>query len=188
MQRYHGTHRWRSKNFISHGKHSLVHETAAVHKVYISLSLSLRFRWKTPEVAEVRFELHQKSYWLFIRRQDDLTFQIAMAYPRGGDAIVLRAMSVRDCQLWMQVIDEASRRCREAEKACHKSSWGRYRGSGCRPLINIPLASDTLKLQHGPIIIHYRFTSSSGRMFQCSRTKFSISWPEPIPGQYPCLC
>lgn len=47
---------------------------------------------------------------------DDLAFQVAMAYPRGGDAIALRATSVRDCQLWMQMIDDASQKCREAEK------------------------------------------------------------------------
>lgn len=29
---------------------------------------------------------------------------------------MLRATSVRDCQLWMQMISNASRRCREAEK------------------------------------------------------------------------
>lgn len=45
-----------------------------------------------------------------------MTFQISLAYPRGGDAVALRATSVRECQLWMQTIDEASLRCREAEK------------------------------------------------------------------------
>jgi actin cytoskeleton-regulatory complex protein PAN1 len=50
------------------------------------------------------------------RPSDDMTFQIALAYPRGGDAVSLRATSIRDCQLWMQMIDDASRRCREAEK------------------------------------------------------------------------
>jgi len=48
--------------------------------------------------------------------RDDLTFQVAIAYPRGGDAVALRATSARDCQLWMQAIDNASRLCREAER------------------------------------------------------------------------
>ncbi|KAI0933423.1 hypothetical protein AcV5_005570 [Taiwanofungus camphoratus] len=48
--------------------------------------------------------------------RDDLTFQVAITYPRGGDAIALRATSARDCQLWMQAIDNASRVCREAER------------------------------------------------------------------------
>ncbi|OCH86200.1 hypothetical protein OBBRIDRAFT_797422 [Obba rivulosa] len=48
--------------------------------------------------------------------RDDLCFQITIAYPRGGDAIALRATSARDCQLWMQAIDHASHKCRDAEK------------------------------------------------------------------------
>ncbi|EMD34285.1 hypothetical protein CERSUDRAFT_117167 [Gelatoporia subvermispora B] len=48
--------------------------------------------------------------------RDDLCFQIAIAYPRGGDTIALRATSARDCHLWMQAIDHASRKCRDAEK------------------------------------------------------------------------
>ncbi|KZT11160.1 uncharacterized protein LAESUDRAFT_754850 [Laetiporus sulphureus 93-53] len=48
--------------------------------------------------------------------RDDLTFKVSIAYPRGGDAIALRSTSARDCQLWMQAIDNASRLCREAEK------------------------------------------------------------------------
>jgi len=53
--------------------------------------------------------------------RDDMTFQIALAYPRGGDVISLRAISVRECHLWMQMIDDASRRCREAEKRAARS-------------------------------------------------------------------
>ncbi|KAJ7221504.1 hypothetical protein GGX14DRAFT_492415 [Mycena pura] len=48
--------------------------------------------------------------------RDDTMLQISLPYPRGGDAIVLRASSVRDCQLWMNEIEAASRKCREAEK------------------------------------------------------------------------
>jgi hypothetical protein len=47
---------------------------------------------------------------------DDVAFQITLSYPRGGDTVSLRATSVRDCQLWMQMIDHATKRCREAEK------------------------------------------------------------------------
>jgi actin cytoskeleton-regulatory complex protein PAN1 len=46
----------------------------------------------------------------------DDTFQITLFYPRGGDAVSLRATSVRDCQLWVQMVDNAAKRCREAEK------------------------------------------------------------------------
>ncbi|KAF7298359.1 Actin cytoskeleton-regulatory complex protein [Mycena kentingensis (nom. inval.)] len=48
--------------------------------------------------------------------RDDTIFQVSLAYPRGGDAIVLRASSVRDCQLWMDAIEAAGRRCKEAEQ------------------------------------------------------------------------
>ncbi|KAL6308638.1 hypothetical protein BKA93DRAFT_822360 [Sparassis latifolia] len=47
--------------------------------------------------------------------RDDLAFQVTIAYPRGGDNIALKATSARDCQLWMQAVDNASRKCREAE-------------------------------------------------------------------------
>ncbi|KAJ7621612.1 hypothetical protein DFH06DRAFT_1233083 [Mycena polygramma] len=48
--------------------------------------------------------------------RDDTAFQISLAYPRGGEAIALRASSVRDCQLWMDGIEAASKKCLEAEK------------------------------------------------------------------------
>ena len=47
---------------------------------------------------------------------DDLAFQIALAYPRGGDKINLKTTSARDCQLWMQALERASKKCREAER------------------------------------------------------------------------
>ncbi|KAK0492066.1 hypothetical protein EDD18DRAFT_1080080 [Armillaria luteobubalina] len=47
---------------------------------------------------------------------DDLCFQVTLPYPRGGEAVGLRASSVRECQLWMQAIESASRKCIEAEK------------------------------------------------------------------------
>jgi hypothetical protein len=68
-------------------------------------------------VAEVRLSHLTVEYqFTLVGATDDMTFQIALAYPRGGDTVSLRAMSVRDCQLWMQMIDDASKRCREAEK------------------------------------------------------------------------
>ncbi|KAF9806131.1 hypothetical protein IEO21_08793 [Rhodonia placenta] len=48
--------------------------------------------------------------------RDDLAFQLVTAYPRGGDTIALRANSARDCQLWMQAIENASKMCRETER------------------------------------------------------------------------
>lgn len=53
---------------------------------------------------------------MMIGLQDDLVFQVAVGYPRGGDAVALRCNSVRDCQLWMQTIEKAVQRCREAER------------------------------------------------------------------------
>ncbi|KAJ8699192.1 hypothetical protein PTI98_002336 [Pleurotus ostreatus] len=48
--------------------------------------------------------------------KDDVVFQLALAYPRGGETIGLKASSLRDCLDWVQVIEKASRRCREAER------------------------------------------------------------------------
>jgi len=44
------------------------------------------------------------------------TFVVSQAYPRGGDSIALRALSPRDCQQWIQEIDNASKRARRAEE------------------------------------------------------------------------
>jgi actin cytoskeleton-regulatory complex protein PAN1 len=56
---------------------------------------------------------------------DDMAFEISLAYPRGGDKVVLRATSVRDCQVWVRAIASASRKCREAHKrASRKVSSG----------------------------------------------------------------
>ncbi|KAJ3781815.1 hypothetical protein GGU10DRAFT_365500 [Lentinula aff. detonsa] len=48
--------------------------------------------------------------------RDDLGFQVALPYPRGGETIGLRATSARDCQVWIQAIEDASRKCKDAEK------------------------------------------------------------------------
>ena len=78
--------------------------------------------------------------------QDDCTFKITQAYPRGGDSISLKALSARDCQRqfctflvpqvgssplifhleWIQEIDTSGRRCRHAEeRAARKSAHRR---------------------------------------------------------------
>ncbi|KAI0294656.1 hypothetical protein B0F90DRAFT_1755296 [Multifurca ochricompacta] len=49
--------------------------------------------------------------------RDDLSFQLSVAYPRGGDKITLRASTARERHLWMADIEMASRKCKDAEKA-----------------------------------------------------------------------
>jgi len=49
--------------------------------------------------------------------RDELSFQLSVAYPRGGDKIILRASSARERHLWMTDIETASRTCKDAEKA-----------------------------------------------------------------------
>ncbi|KAJ8093458.1 hypothetical protein PM082_020315 [Marasmius tenuissimus] len=53
--------------------------------------------------------------------RDDLGFQITLPYPRGGESINLRASSVRDCQLWMEAVEKAVRKCKEAEQRARRS-------------------------------------------------------------------
>lgn len=57
--------------------------------------------------------------------RDDLVFQIALAYPRGGDKINFKATSARDCQLWMQALEKASHECRQAEMRAAKRRQSR---------------------------------------------------------------
>ena len=57
---------------------------------------------------------------LILPSPDDLAFQLALAYPRGGDKINLRATSARDCQVWMEAIEKAGRDARQAEKRAAK--------------------------------------------------------------------
>ncbi|KAH7911883.1 hypothetical protein BJ138DRAFT_1062162 [Hygrophoropsis aurantiaca] len=49
-------------------------------------------------------------------RRDDLSFRLVLSYPRGGDTIGLRATSVRECQLWVEAIAKAAKKCKEGEK------------------------------------------------------------------------
>jgi len=46
-----------------------------------------------------------------------VSFQLSIAYPRGGDKITLRASSPRERHHWMTDIEMTSWKCREAEKA-----------------------------------------------------------------------
>ncbi|VDB85180.1 unnamed protein product [Peniophora sp. CBMAI 1063] len=48
--------------------------------------------------------------------RDETSFRVSKAYPRGGDAIVLRASSARECQAWLAEIEAAAQRCRDAER------------------------------------------------------------------------
>ncbi len=47
---------------------------------------------------------------------DELSFQLSVAYRRGGDTITLRAGSARERYTWVTDIERASRKCKEAEK------------------------------------------------------------------------
>ncbi|THV00744.1 hypothetical protein K435DRAFT_750939 [Dendrothele bispora CBS 962.96] len=57
--------------------------------------------------------------------RDDLGFQISLPYPRGGEVIGLRATSVRDCQLWIDAIESAIRKCKEAENRAARQALKR---------------------------------------------------------------
>ncbi|PPQ91776.1 hypothetical protein CVT25_000421 [Psilocybe cyanescens] len=46
----------------------------------------------------------------------DTAFTITQAYPRGGDAVALRALSARDCQQWVHEIVYGGKRARHAEE------------------------------------------------------------------------
>lgn len=51
---------------------------------------------------------------------DDLGFQLALAYPRGGDIISVKATSARDCHQWMQAISQASEYCKSVEQRAER--------------------------------------------------------------------
>jgi len=44
------------------------------------------------------------------------TFVLHLAYPRGGDALKLRATSVKDCQDWVRGIENAASTCRRVAR------------------------------------------------------------------------
>jgi len=49
-------------------------------------------------------------------RRDDLAFQLELPYPRGGEAIGLRATSAHDCHTWMKAISNAVESCDATEQ------------------------------------------------------------------------
>ena len=61
--------------------------------------------------------MHVSFYVGFMGVADELSFQLFVAYPRGGDKITLRASSTRERNLWMTEIEMTSLKCKEAEKA-----------------------------------------------------------------------
>lgn len=44
---------------------------------------------------------------------DDLAFQLVFSYPRGGETLVFKTSSARDCDTWIKAISSASRRARD---------------------------------------------------------------------------
>ncbi|KAH9053752.1 hypothetical protein EDB87DRAFT_1650194 [Lactarius vividus] len=58
------------------------------------------------------------------RHRDEVSFQLSIAYPRGGDKITLRASSSRERHHWMTDIEMTSWKCREAEKAAALKARG----------------------------------------------------------------
>ena len=69
-----------------------------------------------------------------INARDSLSFQLFQPYPRGGRAIVLRASSAKECQVWVDEIESARRKCVEAgERAIRRASRkARRNGGGSR--------------------------------------------------------
>ena len=55
----------------------------------------------------------QLSYY---KVADELSFQLSVAYRRGGDAITLRAGSARERYTWVTDIERGSRTCKDAER------------------------------------------------------------------------
>lgn len=63
-----------------------------------SPSLSRRLAPRRSTQEKVRRGTATLSALIDVGGEDDLIFQVTQAYPRGGDAIALKATSVRDCQ------------------------------------------------------------------------------------------
>jgi len=58
-----------------------------------------------------------------INARDSLSFQLFQPYPRGGRAIVLRASSAKECQVWVEEIENARQKCVDAgEKAVRRAA------------------------------------------------------------------
>ncbi|KAG2066386.1 hypothetical protein BDR04DRAFT_1106832 [Suillus decipiens] len=48
--------------------------------------------------------------------RDDFLLRLHLAYPRGGDTIVLRTSSTKECSSWKDAIERASRKAKEGER------------------------------------------------------------------------
>ncbi|KAF8652812.1 hypothetical protein AX16_004163 [Volvariella volvacea WC 439] len=57
--------------------------------------------------------------------KDDVTFQVSQSYPRGGDALALKAPNARECQDWIRAIENSTRNCRLAEDEAAKRAAAR---------------------------------------------------------------
>ncbi|KAG1741756.1 Rho family DH domain-containing guanine nucleotide exchange factor [Suillus paluster] len=53
--------------------------------------------------------------------REDSVLRLHLAYPRGGDTIVLRATSIKDSLAWKDAIERASRRAKEGERRAAKA-------------------------------------------------------------------
>lgn len=53
--------------------------------------------------------------------RDDSLLRLHLAYPRGGDTIVLRTSSTKECLSWKDAIERASRRAKEGERKAAKT-------------------------------------------------------------------
>lgn len=52
---------------------------------------------------------------------DDALLRLHLAYPRGGDTIILRAASIKESLAWKEAIVRASRRAKEGERRAAKA-------------------------------------------------------------------
>lgn len=53
--------------------------------------------------------------------RDDSLLRLHLAYPRGGDTIVLRAISIKEALSWKDAIERASRKARDGERKALRS-------------------------------------------------------------------
>lgn len=59
---------------------------------------------------------HRPLLQLSYLSADELSFQLSVAYRRGGDTITLRAGSARERYTWVTDIERGSWKCKEAER------------------------------------------------------------------------
>ncbi|OAX41282.1 hypothetical protein K503DRAFT_712926 [Rhizopogon vinicolor AM-OR11-026] len=53
--------------------------------------------------------------------RDDALLRLHLAYPRGGDTVILRAASIKESLAWKEAIERASRRAKEGERRAAKT-------------------------------------------------------------------